>query len=208
MWHYLCCASLRTDRGQVRNHRRNNRMTRTPPPPLPQGQPRFPRRFQCDGRIGRYNFFVDINPILGLKARSSRSMQGRRPVTPAGGARAVPAGRGSSPPLPGGFGITPGRHYDRPAMRSLDWDWRGRVTPVLQFRPRKRVWSRTAALVRCRKSRGGTPVGLRAPLGARRTRMVRSLVLGLPAFRLPCLYLSVFFFLRSPGERSDTRGRQ
>ena len=52
--------------------------------------------------------------------------QGRRPVTPAGGARAVPAGRGSSPPLPGGFGNTPGRHYDRSAIGSLDWDRRRR----------------------------------------------------------------------------------
>ena len=34
-------------------------------------------------------------------------------------------------PLPGGFGKTPGRHYDRSATLSLDWDRRGRVTPAL-----------------------------------------------------------------------------
>jgi hypothetical protein len=55
---------------------------------------------------------------------------GRQPVTPAGGAGAVPAGGGSSPSPPGGFGQTSGRHYDRPAAMSLDWDRRGRVTPA------------------------------------------------------------------------------
>jgi hypothetical protein len=43
-------------------------------------------------------------------------------VTPAAGASAVPAGGGSSLPSPGGSGNTPGRHYDRSARSSLDWD--------------------------------------------------------------------------------------
>ncbi len=64
---------------------------------------------------------------------------GRQPVTPVGGARAVPAGQGSSPWLPGGFGKTSGRHYDRPAAMPLDWDRRGRVTPISWPRPRKNV---------------------------------------------------------------------
>ncbi len=60
----------------------------------------------------------------------SRSPKGRQPATPVDGARAVPAGGGSSPPFPGGFGKTPGRHDDRSATMSLDWDRKERVTPV------------------------------------------------------------------------------
>src|SRR6185312_17382874 len=65
-------------------------------------------------------------PARQLEGGAVSLRQGRWLVTPAGGARAVPAGRGSSPPLPGGFGKTPGRHYDRPAIGSLDWDRRRR----------------------------------------------------------------------------------
>jgi len=63
-------------------------------------------------------------------SRQSRSNQGRRPVTPSGGASAVPAGGGSSPSHSGGLGIS------LPALRpvrevlSLDWDRQARVTPV------------------------------------------------------------------------------
>ena len=72
---------------------------------------------------------LDFSPLFG-SINAVLLRQGRWPVTPAGGARAVPAGRGSSPPLPGGFGKTPGRHDDRPAKSWLDWDRRGRVTPA------------------------------------------------------------------------------
>jgi hypothetical protein len=51
-------------------------------------------------------------------------------VTAADGAGTVPAGEGSSPSLSGGSGVTPGRHYDRSATLSLDWDRERRVTPV------------------------------------------------------------------------------
>jgi hypothetical protein len=44
-------------------------------------------------------------------------------------------------PLPGGSGNTPGRHHDRSATLSLDWDRRRRLTAVFQPRPRKCVWS-------------------------------------------------------------------
>jgi hypothetical protein len=67
----------------------------------------------------------------------SRSRKGRQPVTPTDGAGAVPAGGGSSPPLPGGSGRKPGRQHDRSATKSLDWDRRGRVTPASTLRPRK-----------------------------------------------------------------------
>ncbi len=43
-------------------------------------------------------------------------------MTPAAGASAVPAGGGSSLLLSGGSGFTPGRHDDRSARSSLDWD--------------------------------------------------------------------------------------
>ena len=67
---------------------------------------------------------------ISVTSRQSRSPKGRQPATPADGARAVPAGGGSSPPLPGGSGNTPGRHDDRSARSSLDWDRKARVTPV------------------------------------------------------------------------------
>ena len=43
-------------------------------------------------------------------------------MTPAAGASSVPAGGGSSLPFSGGSGKTPGRHHDRSARSSLDWD--------------------------------------------------------------------------------------
>ena len=46
-------------------------------------------------------------------------------------------------PFPGGFGITPGRHYDRSARNSLDWDRKERVTPAEQ-----RTVFRTIGIVR------------------------------------------------------------
>jgi hypothetical protein len=82
---------------------------------------------------------LTVVAVLGTSSPESRSRKGRQPVTPAGGARAVPAGGGSSPQLPGGSGQTPGRHDDRSARSSLDWDRRGRVTPALWPSPRKRV---------------------------------------------------------------------
>ena len=71
----------------------------------------------------------------------SRSRKGRRPVTPAGGARAVPAGGGSSPSLSGGSGDTPGRHHDRSAALPLDWDRPSAGNTRVLPRPRKCVWN-------------------------------------------------------------------
>jgi len=74
-----------------------------------------------------------------------------------------------------GFGTTPGRHDDRSATKSLDWDRRTRITAAPQPRPRKCAWGWTAALVRCRKRRGGTPSGERAALQREPHPPVRSL---------------------------------
>ena len=74
--------------------------------------------------------FLLTSVPCSVTSRQSRSPKGRQPVTPADGAGAVPAGGGSSPPHSGGFGKTPGRHDDRSATLSLDWDRRGRVTPA------------------------------------------------------------------------------
>ena len=82
-------------------------------------------------------------PVSATFVTESRSREGRQPVTPAAGASAVPAGGGSSPPLSGGFGKTPGRHDDRSATLSLDWDRKERVTPV-----EKRTVFRTIGIVR------------------------------------------------------------
>ena len=69
--------------------------------------------------------------VLDTLALNLARVQARHAVTPHGGARAVPAGGGSSLPFPGGFGQSSGRHYDR--LRGLDfpldWDRRHRVTP-------------------------------------------------------------------------------
>ena len=75
---------------------------------------------------------LTIVPILVTEGDSNPACEGRRPATPADGAGVVPAGAGSSPAFPGGFGATPGRHYDRSARSSLDWDRKERVAPVEQ----------------------------------------------------------------------------
>src|SRR5208282_2612939 len=56
--------------------------------------------------------------------------KGRQPATPADGARAVPAGRGSSPPLPGGSGS-----YARPALRPVCAETRWTGTGQMQVTP-------------------------------------------------------------------------
>jgi hypothetical protein len=72
----------------------------------------------------------------------AQPQDGRR-VTPAAGASAVPAGGGSSLPFSGGSGKTPGRHDDRSARSSLDWDRKARVTPA-----EERTVFRTIGIVR------------------------------------------------------------
>ncbi len=54
------------------------------------------------------------------------------PCGPEAGNRRRPVRRlraGLVPLLPGGSGIPPGRHYDRSARSSLDWDWRHCLVP-------------------------------------------------------------------------------
>src|ERR1700733_4199900 len=70
--------------------------------------------------------------LFQLHSRNLAPLKDIARVTPVDGARAVPAGGGSSPLLPGGSGKTPGRHDDRSATLSLDWDRWVRVTPALE----------------------------------------------------------------------------
>jgi hypothetical protein len=65
---------------------------------------------------------LTVVPDSDTKSRISLNLQDGSRVTPAAGASAVPAGGGSSLPSPGGSGKTPGRHHDRSARSSLDWD--------------------------------------------------------------------------------------
>jgi hypothetical protein len=59
-------------------------------------------------------FWIAVNWVI-VPSSNHLVHKGRRPVTRPAGARTVPAGGGSSPPLPGGSGNTPGRHHDRSA---------------------------------------------------------------------------------------------
>jgi len=68
---------------------------------------------------------------ISATSRESCSRKGRQPVTPADGARAVPAGAGSSPALPGGSGeIRPAGTMTGLRGNSLHWNGGERVTPV------------------------------------------------------------------------------
>jgi hypothetical protein len=58
---------------------------------------------------------LTIVPCSVTQGLQILALKGRRLVMRPAGASAVPAGGASSAPLPGGFGTTPGRHYDRPA---------------------------------------------------------------------------------------------
>ena len=67
-------------------------------------------------------FLLTLVPISDTHITNLAQLQDGRRVTPAAGASAVPAGGGSSLPFSGGSGKTPGRHHDRSARSSLDWD--------------------------------------------------------------------------------------
>jgi hypothetical protein len=82
---------------------------------------------------------LTIVPISDTDVTNLAQLQDGRRVTPAAGASAVPAGGGSSPPSPGGSGKTPGRHHDRSARSSLDWDRPASGNAWSKPRPRKRV---------------------------------------------------------------------
>src|SRR5215472_4994309 len=155
-----------------------------------------------EGKLG----LLDNLRIKTLKRRRLASVQGRRPVTPAGGARAVPAGRGSSPPLPGSFGNTPGRHYDRSAIGSLDWDRDGGVTAAESKSQEARLELNGGVgslpqEPRWNAGRRSAPRWARA--APRRVRMSWRL----PAFRLPC-FISLCscsrISLRSSGRRAPS----
>ena len=77
------------------------------------------------------HIFIDTSPRFGYGCHEfSLNLQDGNRVTLAAGASAVPADGGSSLPPPGGSGKTPGRHHDRSARSSLDWDRRMQVTPA------------------------------------------------------------------------------
>jgi hypothetical protein len=67
-------------------------------------------------------FSLTIVLISDTNVTNLAQLQDGSRVTPVAGASAVPAGGGSSLPFSGGFGFTPGRHHDRSARSSLDWD--------------------------------------------------------------------------------------
>ena len=76
------------------------------------------------------HIFIDIRPRFGYICNASRSPIGRPPGDAGGWGECGSRGGGSSLPFSGGSGKTPGRHDDRPARSSLDWDRKERVTPV------------------------------------------------------------------------------
>src|SRR3984957_20389932 len=106
----------------------------------------------------------------------------------------VPAGGGSSPPFPGGFGPHARRQYDR-CVGCCHWTGTG-DDGYLPERPRPRKPGLKQSLWDQRpsgKSRGGTPRGERAALCARRTPQgVRRLATRLSAFR----FLAFFSYIR------------
>ena len=73
--------------------------------------------------------------------RVSLNLQDGNRVTLAAGASAVPAEGGSSLPSPGGSGKTPGRHHDRSARSSLDWDRRDAANACKSRVPGSACWS-------------------------------------------------------------------
>ena len=84
-------------------------------------------------------------------------------MTPAGGVRAVPAGDGSSLPLPGGSGdIRPAGTMTGLRGNPLDWDRKERVTPA-----RDAGSSTDRALP---SARSFEPSGSRAPTGSQEAR--------------------------------------
>ena len=69
-------------------------------------------------RDGRLTFV----PISDTNVTNLAQLIGRPPGDAGGRGKSVPAGGGSSLPFSGGSGKTPGRHHDRSARSSLDWD--------------------------------------------------------------------------------------
>src|SRR5579862_7699348 len=67
---------------------------------------------------------------LSADKHASCSRKGRQPVTPTDGVGAVPAGGGSSLPLPGGPGIDPAGITTGARGASLKRDAKAQVTPA------------------------------------------------------------------------------
>jgi hypothetical protein len=160
----LPACGERSSEARVRGRRRESeqrmaqgavdilRMLRQRPRPLfPTFSPRAGRRRCADGgerhsSSPRRRLRLDkpsLNEVHLLRISPPYQDAGR--VTPAGGASAVPAGRGSSPRLPGGLGKTrPVRHHDRSAGAiSLDWDFEARVMPASD------AWKPAVGLASC-----------------------------------------------------------
>src|SRR6185312_2935332 len=66
---------------------------------------------------------------------------------------------GLVPPLPGGPGAPPARHYDRAARSSLDWDWPTRLTAAEVSSQEARPGAEFAARV-ADECRDGAPRGV------------------------------------------------
>ena len=115
----------------------------------------------------------------------------------------MPAGKGSSPLLPGGIGHHACRHHDRHARCiAATGAGVGGITPPLMGAALREAWSGAESLgcvSPLDKSRSGTPEGVRVPLDARRApssvlpRMRGRMKVGVR--RLVKLRLSAFCFL-------------
>ena len=118
---------------------------------------------------------LDGRGAIWLTSTASCSRKGRQPVTPTDGAGAVPAGGGSSLPLPGGPGIDPAGITTGARGASLKRDAKGGNACALHRV--KRGLDRASAHGRGER-RGGAPKGERVPLNARprpkRIRMATS----------------------------------
>jgi hypothetical protein len=108
--------------------------------------------------------YIDICLIFSYikSARSRRAHSGCDPELRSGcGVRAR-----SRKPLPGGFGCTPGRHYDRSARSSLHWRRRG-VTPACIRRFQEALPEAEPGGNSPGERRGGAPKGERAAISPR-----------------------------------------
>src|SRR6266571_2638120 len=105
-------------------------------------------------------------------------------------------------PLPGSFGLS-ARPALRPVCEEHRWTAAGRFAGNARLKAparEARNWSWVVAFGRLSQSRGGTPIDVRTPMGARPGPMVR------PNCRCVCRRFASEFFLRSPDEAQRNPG--
>jgi hypothetical protein len=121
-----------------RGQRGPRRATRSAPRPQPS---RLAVARTRDDGVRCVTFSLTLVPFSDTDAMNLAQLQDGSRVTPAAGASAVPAGGGSSLSFSGGSGKTPGRHHDRSARSSLDWDRRDAVNACKSHVPGSACWS-------------------------------------------------------------------